>query len=305
MNETQFLLAWIDALAGTISATGHHCDYLAAASAKWAQLQWLSEDGGPENRTLDLAERLRALTGHDERAIATCLTAASREELLQWALVLCRRHHPSVGDPSASGDTSHSGARWLAAVASDHGAGVVGRMASGRADARSPQWPLVPGFTHVPLESLAHRVDDSVAMVLLSPIDIHNMMQAITRDQLVMISDACHRHRACLVIDHSQIPPHGGGRFWVHDAIASINADAVIMSSGLTGGAEGGLLTLSERLAQHVPTLASPGFYRTTNSWVATLAAATLDQWIEHSWCDEGLDELATELAARLAQREC
>ncbi len=305
MSETQPTMAWIDALAGTVSATGHNCEYLTAASAQWAQLQWSGEGSGHADRTIDLAERLRVLTGQDERAIATCLAAASREDLLQWALVLCRRHHQSVRDPSAPGDSSHSGSRCLAAVGSDHGGGILGRMASGRADARSPQWPLVPGFAHVPLASLAERINDSVAMVLLSPIDVHNMMQAISHEQLVAIGDACNRHRACLVIDHSQIPPHGGGRFWAHDAIAPVAVDAVIMSAGLTGGTEGGLLTLSEPLAEHVPTLSSRDSDPPTCSWVSTLAAATLDQWIEHSWCDVELDELATELAGRLARREC
>ncbi|TWU11099.1 aminotransferase class III-fold pyridoxal phosphate-dependent enzyme [Allorhodopirellula heiligendammensis] len=304
MSESQHSTPWLNALAGTISATGRDCEYLTEASARWAQSQWSGEDSGLAIAASDLAERLRVLTGQDERGIATCLNSASVESLLQWAVVLCRLHHQSATESSGSGETNRAGARCLAAVGSDHGGGIVGRMASGRADSRSPAWPLVPGFTHSPLESLAERIDHNVAMVLVSPIDVHDRMLAIPGDQLLAISEACQRHGASLVIDHSRIPPQGG-QFWVHEAIAPVTADAVLMSAGLTGGAEGGLLTLSSPLAKQVTTLAASVPELSSSSWIAAIAAATLDQWIEHSWCDAAMDGLATELAGRMAGREC
>lgn len=305
-------IEWLDALAGMISPTGRDCDYLIAASTAWARSQWGKSSTSAKERAVDpaetfpdLTERLRTLTGRDETNIATCVTAESRENLLQWALILCRLHHQCEGNPEAARGNIHSGARCLAAVGSDHGQAIIGRMASGRADGRSPEWPLVPGFVHAALESLADRIDDSVAMVLISPLDFHDMLRPISPEQLVAISDACQRHRACLIIDHSLIPPHGGGHFWVHDAIASVNADGVIMSAGLVGGGTGGLLSLGESLAIQLSASTSQAFASTNRCHSAALAGATLDQWIERSWCDVELDELPTELAGRLAKREC
>lgn len=303
---------WLDALAGVISPTGPDCDYLIAASTAWARSRWGASSTSANQRAaelskpaLDLAAQLRTLTGRDETDISACVTAESRETLLQWALILCRLHHQSEDNPEAARGDNHSGARCLAAVGSDHGQAIIGRMASGRADARTPEWPLVPGFVHAALESLADRIDDSVAMVVISPIDVHDMMRAISPEQLMAIAAACQRHRACLIIDHSLIPPHGGGHFWVHDAIASVTAAGVIMSAGLVGGGTGGLLSLGESLAIQLSASTSQAFASANRCHSAALAAATLDQWIEQSWCDVELDELPTELAGRLAKREC
>ncbi|TWT55710.1 aminotransferase class III-fold pyridoxal phosphate-dependent enzyme [Allorhodopirellula solitaria] len=307
MSEIQDSLPWIDALAGTISATGADCPYLATASSQWTQRQWQAAEGDATDATAaNIAEHLRALTELDEDSIASCLVSASQEELLQWALVLCRLQHQAVHGSSSATDASTAfSSRCLAAVGSDHGDGILGQMASGRADGRSAQWPLVPGFTHAALESLAERIDDSIAMVLVSPIDVHDMMKPVTQDQLLGIAAACQRAGACLVIDHRHIPPQGGGGFWLHDAIASITADAVIMSAGLMGGTPGGLLTLNASLAKHVPSLLPSDSELPRHTWAAALVSETLQQWIDQSWREVQTDELATELAGRLANHQC
>ncbi len=305
MNETNASSAWIDALAGVISPIGRDCEYMVRACTQWAQSQWRGERSASGNTSSDLAKSLRVLTGYTEQEIAICATAASRETLLQQAWVLSRARHQLIRHAESSSDVLNSGSRCLAAVGSDHGSGIVGRMASGRADTRSSEWPLVPGFNHAPLETLAQQIDESTAMVLISPINIHDRMLAISRGQLVAISDACQRHGACLVIDHSQIPPHGGGHFWMHEAIAKVTADAVIMSAGLTGGHEGGLLALGESLAKHITAVDSRIASDSSHACIAALASATLDQWIAHSWVSVELTEFPTELAGRLANRDC
>ncbi|EMI52743.1 hypothetical protein [Rhodopirellula sallentina] len=116
MNQSPSGDREIDALAGRVSPTGTG-DFLADAIASWAHQNWPSgldapqltsgEDGsaGWQNR---LAERLRDVTGLDSASIATCLPAGSVEELLQWAIVLCRRLHLSknatTDESASSGD---------------------------------------------------------------------------------------------------------------------------------------------------------------------------------------------------------
>ncbi len=305
----------LDALAGMISPVGRDCDFLAIANMQWAESQW-SADGEPIVNGTQLADRFRQLTGHDANRIATCVACDCIESVLERAWLLCRGHHQRAINAATSSDETNANSRCLAAVDSEHGRGIIGRMATGRADLRGPTWPLVPGFTHASLESLAQRVDENTAMVLISPLNLNDRMQPITRDQLAGIRAACDRHHACLVIDHRFLPPMGGGHFWLHDSIVAVESDIVMMSAGLTGGAAGGVLTLNAALAQQ---LDSPNQFvhrdgvvddaglsgdMLPNSWVAAIVAATLDQWIAQSWRGADVDDFATALAQRLARRE-
>lgn len=305
----------LDALAGMISPTGRGGEFLADAVSQWAHSYWENASGGGTDWSAQLAERLRDVTGHDKTVIATCLPAGSLEDLLQWAIVLCRRRHQSItaqsGDVDSTSDGSAAESRVLCAVGSDHGRGVVGRMASGRADLREPAWPMVPGFVHAPLDSLHQRIDDSTAMVLISPVDLHEQVQPISLEQLIAIREACDRHHAALVIDHRNLPPMGGGHFWIQDSIASVTADAVMMSAGLNGGCGGGVLALNSALAEQIQQLEPADAGRVTSEQemplspqVAVVVDATLQQWMTLSWQSTELDSLATSLAERLARRE-
>ncbi len=305
----------LDALAGMISPTGRGGEFLADAVSQWAHSYWENASGGGTDWSAQLAERLRDVTGHDKTVIATCLPAGSLEDLLQWAIVLCRRRHQSItaqsGDVDSTSDGSAAESRVLCAVGSDHGRGVVGRMASGRADLREPAWPMVPGFVHAPLDSLHQRIDDSTAMVLISPVDLHEQVQPISLEQLIAIREACDRHHAALVIDHRNLPPMGGGHFWIQDSIASVTADAVMMSAGLNGGCGGGVLALNSALAEQIQPLEPSDAGRVTSEQemplspqVAVVVDATLQQWMTLSWQSTELDSLATSLAERLARRE-
>ncbi|EMI52744.1 acetylornithine and succinylornithine aminotransferase [Rhodopirellula sallentina SM41] len=181
---------------------------------------------------------------------------------------------------------------------------MVGRMASGRADLRETASPLVPGFVHSPLDGLAQRIDGSIAMVLLSPVDLFDQVRAVSAEQFAEIRAACDQHGVALVIDHQSIPPMGGGYFWVHDSITSVNADAVIMAAGLTGGFGGGVLALNAELSEQ---LMAPTFEHSDmpiHIPTAVLVDATLRQWSEQSWQSRELDSFATSLAERLAKRE-
>ncbi|MCM2374067.1 aminotransferase class III-fold pyridoxal phosphate-dependent enzyme [Aporhodopirellula aestuarii] len=312
MNQSQNGDRELDALAGLISPTGRMGDYLAEAMSQWALTHWSAESDNGRASAVRLCERMRQVTGNDDAAIAGCLAAGSQEDLLQWAIVLCRRHHQlTATDASDSDSAGDDGGQILCAVGSDHGRGMVGRMASGRADLREAGWPLVPGFVHAPFDSLPSRIDDRVAMVLISPLDLHDRMQPVTGEQLTAIRQACDQHHACLVIDHRCLPPMGGGHFWVHDSIAEIAADAVLMSAGLTGGGEGGVLVLNSTLWPHLAGGERSGSGSNigerempVSAYVAETVNATLDQWLTQSWQSVEVDSFATSLAERLAARE-
>jgi len=315
MSELPMNFSLIDALAGEISVTGNPGDYLADAAAEWAMSRWTLSASGSSSASSgdDVAERiaslLRDLTGHGESTIATVLTAPSREDALQRAIVLCRRHHGrgNAGSSQAGGENDPSQSRCLTAAGIEHGRGVVGRMLSGRADLRDSAWPLVPGMMHASLDSLHERIDDTVAMVLISPLQRHDLMRPVSSECLTAIRSACDRFGACLVIDHQDTPPVGGGDFWCHESIAEITADAVLMSSGLTGGEEGGLLVLNRSLADQIrhPDASDPDRRGSPSSCLASLIEASLSQWISQAWRSADVDEFATLLAERLARREC
>lgn len=312
-------LSLIDGCAGVCSAKGHACVELCDTVAKWADAQFKHppetsslttsslttsslNPGSESSSTSDdddanarIADLLRQITGHDEAAIRRCRCTATTEQALQELVVLCRRKKASD-----RGDLSEP-IKCLSAVGSDHGRGVVGRMASGRAKLRDPSWPILPGFDHVPWENLARRIDATTAMVLVSPIDLNEMALRRDAETLHAIRTACDEHGAALVIDHRKLAPIGGGYFWVHDLIASVKVDAVIMSAGLCGGMDGGLLVLG-----------ALGDGVATSDWVATknnhltagLIESSLEQWLANDWLAIDTDEFAVQLAERLANYE-
>jgi len=90
-------------------------------------------------------------------------------------------------------------------------------------------------------------------MVLVAPVACNDMARSIDQDWLSDVREACDRQGALLVVDHSQLPPNqlspdGSKGFWAHSALHSVRADAVLMSTGLTGGMPGSLLLLTESL---------------------------------------------------------
>jgi acetylornithine/succinyldiaminopimelate/putrescine aminotransferase len=171
-------------------------------------------------------------------------------------------------------------------------------------------------------------------MVLLSPIDWHDMAKSIEKNSLDAIKQTCESSETSIVMDHSQVPPMGGGQFFVHDSITSLNADAVILSAGLLGGIKGGILVLGNRLASSMSnTETEPsrtGISDDINAdinadisnggmkdagisdaaqvqdkeLIATLAHAALKQWIQNDWLATKVDNFPVELAQRLATFE-
>ena len=302
MNESSSGLERIDGCAGLVSATGHDCEYLSDAVSKWnatsslnnAPNGTMADSGLTPNFLADitgiessLTRSLQTLTGHNEQQIHRCLVSSSTEEALQWIWVLTRRSHKTPD------------AKCLIALGGDHGSGVVGRMASGRAASRSPEWPMLPGFVHVELDDLAGRINEDTSMVLLSPIDLHDMSRSAGKDSLIRVREACDQHSVALVIDHQAVPPMGGGDFWVHESVAGIQADAVLMSAGLLGGVPGGLLVLNERLSSVVNNREMVSHELNTY-----LIEASLRQWIDQDWLAVDVDEMAVQWAERLASRE-
>lgn len=297
---------WIDGIAGFHSATGYSCDYLATAIELWGNSKWNANSFAPtinQQRCNAIEQRmvthLRELAGQDEEHIARCVSATSAELALQLAIVLSREVH------AAESTEALASAKCLCAVGSDHGNGILGAMASGRAEARNPSWPILPGFDHVLLKDLPKRINDQTAMVLISPIDWHAMAKPADAKILEAIAQACQQSNASLVIDHSQLPPMGGGHFFVHDSISKFSPDAIILSAGLLGGLDGAVVVLGEQLAS--------AFERENSNladsfcgseFVATLAESSLQQWIASDWLAVDVDEFAVELAQALASFE-
>lgn len=297
---------WIDATAGFQSATGHACDYLGAAIETWSHARWNTNSFVPASHPQrcseieqQLVNHLRELTGLNEQQITRCVSATSTELALQLAIVLSRKVHATE-----SVETTVS-AKCLCAVGSDHGNGILGAMASGRAEARQPAWPILPGWDHVLLKDLPKRINDQTAMVLISPVDWHAMAKPADAGILEAIAKACQKASASLVIDHAQLPPMGGGHFFVHDSIAKITPDAIILSAGLLGGVDGAVVVLGEKLASAFEAKDSSATDSFGGSeFVATLANASLMQWIANDWIAVDVDEFAVELAQALSAFE-
>jgi len=300
-------LDWIDATAGQYSASGHDCPELGEAISRWSQSRFRvappSHSAPSDQSALNqagrrVAERLRQITGHNETTIAHCHFNATGEQALQELFVASRRSKLARSSPSSQP------LKCLSTVGSDHGHGVIGRMASGRSESRDPQWPLVPGFDHVPWPELARRIDSATAMVLIAPIDRNDIAARADSKALNAIRAACDEYGASLVIDHREFAPMGGGFFWIHDSITELLADAVMMSSGLCGAMESGLVVSGSSLAEAMSQLPLDRPSIAGREMVACMIEESLERWLSSDLLATDTEDFAVALAGRLSAYE-
>ncbi|TWT86034.1 aminotransferase class III-fold pyridoxal phosphate-dependent enzyme [Neorhodopirellula pilleata] len=300
-------LEWIDATAGRFSANGRVCPELGETISRWSQSHFLTSSAGRSTSSdvtelhqagQRVAELLRQITGHDETTISQCHFATTGEQALQEMLVAARE------SKLAQANASSEPLKCLSVVGSDHGGGVIGRMASGRADRHAPGWPLVAGFDHVPWRDMARRIDGNTAMVLISPIDWHEMAVRAEAEYLTAIRAACDEHGAALVIDHRQLAPMGGGFFWVQDSMTEISADAVMMSAGLCGGIDSVVVVSSSSLVDAISDVPVDQSSIAGRVMVACIIEESLKGWLSGDLLVIDTEDFAVNLASRLSGYE-
>ncbi|WP_394551690.1 acetylornithine transaminase [Agromyces sp. MMS24-JH15] len=277
---------YLDFLAGVaVNSLGHaHPVFVDAVSRQAAKLAHVSNYFTTEP-VLELAERLVRLAGAGEHG--RTWFGNSGAEANEAAFKLARLNH-----------SGGARTRILALVDAFHGRTMGSMALTGKPHMRQPFEPMPGGVHHIPatLEALEAAVDESVAALVLEPIQGEAGVVELPDGFLRAARDLTHRHGALLIVDEIQT---GAGRTgeWFGFQHAGIEPDAITVAKGIGGGFPiGGLVTFG-----HASELFQKGMHGSTfggNPLATATANAVLGE-IERA----GLVENAARRGIQLRER--
>lgn len=258
---------YVDLLGGiAVNALGHaHPALVDAVTTQLSTLGHVSNFFATEPQVA-LAERLVGLLGWDHSA--RVFLSNSGAEANEAALKLTRR----------TGRT-----RVVAAEGSFHGRTMGALSLTSKSAYREPFEPLPGDVTFVPYDDVAAleaAVDDTVAAVVLEPIQGEAGVVVPSVDYLAAAQRIAHAHGALLWLDEVQTGIARTGAWFAHqladDPAARVEPDVVTLAKGLGGGIPIGATVARGTAA----TLLGPGNHGTTfggNPVAAAAALAVLD----------------------------
>jgi acetylornithine/N-succinyldiaminopimelate aminotransferase len=280
--------SYLDLYAGiAVTALGHgHPDIVAALRRQAERLGHISNYYYNEPNVL-LARELCQRTG-----FARAFFCNSGTEAIEALLKLARRHFFSRGDEKRC--------NIIAFERSFHGRTLGALAATGQAAYREGFGPL-PAVIHVPFgdaDAVAARLDDTVAGVLVEPVQGEGGVQPATHEFLQRLRALTRERGALLLADEIQTGIGRTGRFLAFEH-AGVEADAVALAKGLGGGVPIGAMLTRRDLDGALP----PGSHGSTfggNPLASAVARAVLARIDADGLLDNARD-MGTYLGDRLA----
>ncbi|KRE92682.1 acetylornithine aminotransferase [Nocardioides sp. Soil774] len=253
---------YVDLLAGiAVNALGHaHPALVDAVTTQLSTLGHVSNFFATEPQ-VSLAERLTGLLGWDDARVFLSNSGAEANEA---AFKLTRR----------TGRT-----RVVAAEGSFHGRTMGALALTSKAAYREPFEPLPGEVTFVPFDdvsALEAAVDETVAAVVLEPIQGEAGVVVPAPDYLAAAQRIAHDHGALLWLDEVQTGIGRTGAWFAHQLLEGVAPDVVTLAKGLGGGMPIGATVARGGAA----TLLQPGNHGTTfggNPVACAAALAVLD----------------------------
>ena len=238
---------YVDLLGGiAVNALGHaHPALVEAVTTQLRTLGHVSNFFATEPQVA-LAERLVGLLGWSDDA--RVFFSNSGAEANEAALKLTRR----------TGRT-----RLVAAEGSFHGRTMGALALTSKAAYREPFEPLPGDVTFVPYDDVAAleaAVDDTVAAVVLEPIQGEAGVVVPSADYLAAAQRIAHDHGALLWLDEVQTGVARTGAWFAHQLLDGVQPDVVTLAKGLGGGIPIGATVARGDAA----TLLQPGNHGTT-----------------------------------------
>lgn len=212
---------YLDFLGGIATSVLGHA-HPAVVKAVTKQIQTLSHVSNfyAHPNAIELAEKLRAMTGDKNAKVFFCQSGAEANEA---ALKLSRR-------------TGRS--KVVAAQGAFHGRTMGALSLTGQPSKREPFLPLVKGVKHVPygdIDAMRKAVTKKTAMVIIEPIMGEAGVIVPPVHYLRQLRELCDHKGALLVIDAVQT---GMGRTgdWFGYEYSGITPDVITLAKGLGGG---------------------------------------------------------------------
>ena len=157
-----------------------------------------------------------------------------------------------------------------------HGRTFGALAATSEAKYRDPFTPMLPGFRHVPfddLDALEAAIDDTVAAVIVEPIQGEAGVRVPADGYLAGVRERCTARGALLILDEIQTAFRTGAPF----AFSTMGADPDILclSKGIANGLPMGVTVTTEAVGERIPK-GSHGSTFAGNPLVCAAGAATL-----------------------------
>ena len=162
----------------------------------------------------------------------------------------------------------------VSALGSFHGRTLAALAATGQPAKHEPFQPMPDGFRHVPfgdIAALAASLDETVAAVLLEPIQGEGGVIPASTDYLRAVRELCTQRGILLIMDEVQTGFARTGR-WFGFEHAGIRPDAVTLAKGMGNGMPVGALWARHEIAS----VFVPGDHGSTFSGTAIATAAVL-----------------------------
>jgi acetylornithine aminotransferase len=278
---------YVDLLAGiAVNALGHaHPALVAAVTTQLSTLGHVSNFFATEPQVA-LAERLLGLLGWTDGRV---FLSNSGTEANEAALKLTRR----------TGRT-----RIVAAEGSFHGRTMGALALTSKAAYREPFEPLPGEVTFVPYDDVAAldaAVDDTVAAVVLEPVQGEAGVVVPSADYLPAAQRIAREHGALLWLDEVQTGVGRTGAWFAHQLVDGVEPDVITLAKGLGGGIPIGATVARGAAA----TLLQPGHHGTTfgGNPVASAAALAVLDTIESAGLLAATVARGDQLAALLARQ--
>ena len=274
---------YLDLLAGiAVNALGHaHPTVLAAVTGQISTLGHVSNFFATPAQVA-LAGRLAALTGDAE---ATVFFTSSGTEANEAAFKITRM----------TGRT-----KIISTVGAFHGRSMGALAITHNPKYRAPFEPLPGDVTFVPYgdaEALAAAVDETVAAVVLEPIQGENGVVVPPPGYLARARELCDATGALLWIDEVQTGMGRTGAWFAHTA-DGVRADVITVAKGLGNGFPVGACLATGRAA----TLLGPGTHGSTfgGNPVAAIAGLAVLSVIERDGLLDHVTAMGEHLVARV-----
>ena len=232
---------YVDFAAGiAVSALGHGDPDILAALHEQADKLWHTSNAFYSEPPLRLAEELVAASGFAERVFF----CNSGSEAIEATIKLVRRWANAQGRPPERRVI-------LTFTGSFHGRTLAAVTATAQPKYQQGFEPLPGGFRHCAfndLDALDAALDDSVAAVIVEPIQGEGGVVPAAQGFLEALRERCDRHRSLLVFDEIQCGVGRTGKLWAHQW-HNVQPDVMTLAKGLGCGFPIGAMLVGDKAA--------------------------------------------------------
>lgn len=232
---------WLDAYGGhAVASTGHSHPHVARAIAEQAATLLFYSTVLPHPRRAELAARL---AGHMPSGVDRFFFCNSGAEANENAMALARKR---TGREVVVSVTGGWHGRSVATLAVTDGAKY-------EAGARRAGMPLSLRVPFDDVEAVERAVDESVACLIVEPVQGMSGARDCSHEFLRAARDACSRHGVALIFDEIQCGVGRSGHFTAA-GLYGVTPDAITMAKGLGSGFPMAAVAVGDFLAEGVST---------------------------------------------------